>query len=72
MKLDIYINYGGTCEEAFHFYEQHVGGRMSGLVRQRRGVHEAGADAVHESFRHAAGSIRHVVDVVASDVSSMK
>ena len=33
MKLDIYINYGGTCEEAFHFYEQHLGGRMSGLVR---------------------------------------
>ena len=33
MRLDIYVNYRGSCEEAFRFYEQHLGGRMSGLVR---------------------------------------
>ena len=33
MQLDIYVNYRGRCEEAFRFYEQHLGGRMSGLVR---------------------------------------
>ena len=33
MQLDIYVNYRGSCEEAFRFYEQHLGGRMSGLVR---------------------------------------
>jgi PhnB protein len=33
VKLDIYVNYRGTCEEAFRFYEQHLGGRMSGLLR---------------------------------------
>jgi PhnB protein len=31
--LDIYVNYRGTCEQAFHFYEQHLGGRITGLVR---------------------------------------
>lgn len=35
MQLDIYVNYRGRCEEAFRFYEQHLGGRMSGLVRHR-------------------------------------
>ena len=33
MRLDIYVNYRGTCEEAFHFYEQHLGGRITGMVR---------------------------------------
>ena len=33
MKLDIYLNYRGNCEEAFRFYEQHLGGRITGVVR---------------------------------------
>lgn len=33
MTLDIYINYRGTCEEAFRFYEQHLGGKVTGIVR---------------------------------------
>ena len=33
MQLDIYVNYRGTCEEAFRFYEQHLHGRITGLVR---------------------------------------
>lgn len=28
MKLDIYINYPGTCRDAFHFYEQHLDGKI--------------------------------------------
>lgn len=28
MKLDIYINYPGHCEEAFRFYEQHLDGKI--------------------------------------------
>ena len=33
MRLDIYLNYRGNCEEAFQFYETHLGGRITGLVR---------------------------------------
>ena len=33
MRLDIYVNYPGCCEEAFQFYVQHLGGRVTGLVR---------------------------------------
>jgi PhnB protein len=28
MKLEIYVNYPGNCEEAFRFYEQHLGGKI--------------------------------------------
>src|SRR6185312_8846808 len=29
MKLDIYVNYPGTCEAAFRFYERHIGGKIT-------------------------------------------
>jgi PhnB protein len=35
MRLDVYVNYRGTCEEAFRFYEQHLGGRITGVVRHK-------------------------------------
>lgn len=33
MQLDIYLNYRGNCEQAFRFYERHLGGRLTGIVR---------------------------------------
>ena len=33
MRLDIYVNYRGKCEEAFRFYEQHLGGKLGEIVR---------------------------------------
>ena len=33
MKLDIYLNYRGNCEQAFRFYEQHLGGKITGVAR---------------------------------------
>jgi len=33
MKLDIYLNYGGNCEQAFRFYEQELGGRITMMMR---------------------------------------
>ena len=32
MKLDIYVNYPGNCEQAFRFYEQHLGGKITGMM----------------------------------------
>ena len=29
IKLDIYINYPGHCEEAFQFYEKYLGGKIT-------------------------------------------
>jgi PhnB protein len=46
MKLDIYLNYRGNCEEAFHFYEQHLGGKNIWLVRhkEQQGGNQLGKD----------------------------
>lgn len=33
MRLSVYVNYRGTCEAAFQFYEQHLGGRITSLER---------------------------------------
>jgi PhnB protein len=33
MKLHTYLNYGGNCEEAFRFYEQHLGGKIMGMMK---------------------------------------
>jgi len=36
MKLDIYVNYPGTCKEAFRFYEQHLGGKITMMMTHQQ------------------------------------
>jgi PhnB protein len=36
LKLDIYINYPGHCEEAFRFYEQHLGGKITMMMAHQQ------------------------------------
>lgn len=31
-RLDIYVNYPGHCEQAFRFYEQHLGGKITMMM----------------------------------------
>ena len=33
MRMDVYVNYRGSCEQAFRFYEEHLGGRITGIAR---------------------------------------
>ena len=39
MNLHTYLNYGGNCEQAFRFYEQHLGGTITTLIHH--GEHQA-------------------------------
>jgi len=32
MKLDIYLNFPGNCRDAFRFYEQHLGGKITMMM----------------------------------------
>ena len=32
MKLYTYLNYGGNCRQAFEFYVEHLGGRITALT----------------------------------------
>ena len=34
MKLAVYVNYRGTCEEAFRFYQDHLGAVSDGVIRR--------------------------------------
>jgi PhnB protein len=36
IQLDIYVNYPGNCEEAFRFYEQHLGGKITMLMKHNQ------------------------------------
>jgi PhnB protein len=33
MKVNPYLNYGGNCEQAFRFYEQHLGGKIVAMMK---------------------------------------
>jgi len=37
MKLYTYLNYGGNCQEAFRFYEQHLGGKITMMMTHGQG-----------------------------------
>jgi len=41
MRTDIYVNYNGTCEEAFRFYEKHLGGKVTLLTTHGAGPESA-------------------------------
>ena len=45
MNLDIYLNYRGNCEEAFRFYEQHLGGKLTLLQRHADQPNQANVPA---------------------------
>ena len=34
MRLNTFLNFGGNCEEAFRFYEQHLGGEITMMMRR--------------------------------------
>ena len=36
MKLYTQLNFGGNCAEAFRFYEKHLGGKITMLMRQNQ------------------------------------
>ncbi|HXT16537.1 MAG TPA: VOC family protein [Gemmatimonadaceae bacterium] len=34
MHLNTQLNFGGNCEEAFQFYERHLGGKITAMIRK--------------------------------------
>ena len=37
MKLYTYLNYGGNCRQAFQFYEQHLGAKVTSITTHGEG-----------------------------------
>ncbi len=65
MKLYTQLNFGGNCEEAFRFYEKHLGGKITAMMKQSQapGAPEGAGDAII----HAKMNIGNTV-LIANDV----
>ena len=70
-KLDIYVNYRGTCEQAFRSYEQHLGGKITGLVRHGDQPNPRIPTDWHDKVLHGriqiAGSVLMGADIPQSE-----
>ena len=52
-KLDLYLNYAGNCEEAFRFYEQHLGGKIVVMMRHEDHLNPALPPDFGKKIQHA-------------------
>jgi len=50
MKLHTYLNYGGNCEQAFRFYEKHLGGKIITMMTNSQ---QPGATNVSPELKNA-------------------
>lgn len=69
MKINTTLNFGGNCEEAFRFYEKHLGGKVLMIMHQSE---VPGADTTGEAGKavvHARLAIGDTV-LVGNDVPS--
>jgi PhnB protein len=65
MKLYTQLNFGGNCEEAFRFYEKHLGGKIQMMMNQSQAPGaRAGAG---KAIIHARMEIGDTV-LIANDV----
>ena len=68
MKLDVYVNYAGTCQQAFRFYEQHLGGTITMMMTHGEGPHAAGLGTEQRSaILHARINIGNAV-IMGADI----
>jgi PhnB protein len=58
MKMNTYVNFAGTCAEAFRFYAQHLGGTIRMLMTHGEAPDQSRVDpALRNAVLHARISI---------------
>jgi PhnB protein len=58
MKLYTYLNYTGNCPEAFRFYEQHLGGKITMMMTHAQApIPDAGPPNWKDAILHARMNI---------------
>jgi PhnB protein len=68
MKIYTYLNYGGNCEQAFRFYEQHLGGKVTMMMTQSQQPNASNVPPDQkDAILHARMTIGET-DLMASDV----
>jgi PhnB protein len=73
-KLYTQLNFPGTCEEAFRFYEKHLGGTITMMMRQDEapGAPANATKAVIHARMDIAGTVLIGNDVPASIFQKMR
>ena len=74
MKLYSQLNFGGNCAEAFRFYEKHLGGKITMIMRQNEMPNPpaAATDAVIHARMDIAGTVLIGNDVPESHFQKMR
>jgi len=62
MKLDVYLNYAGNCRQAFRFYEEHLGGKITLMMTHGQGPNAANLSVEQkEAILHARIEIGNTI-----------
>jgi PhnB protein len=70
MKLHTYLNFGGNCAQAFHFYEQHLGGKITFIMTYGE---QPNPENVPPDQKHAILHIRMTIgetELMGADVAT--
>jgi PhnB protein len=68
MKLYTYVNYRGNCQEAFRYYEQHLGGKITMMMNHGQGPNpNPGPPEWKDKVLHARMSIGET-ELMGADV----
>jgi PhnB protein len=68
MKLDVYLNYAGNCQQAFRFYEQQLSGKITMMMTHGQGPNAANLPAEQkDAILHARIEIGGTV-VMGADI----
>ena len=67
MKVYTQLNFGGNCEEAFRFYEKHLGGKILTMMRQNQAPGSNATGAAGTAIIHARLGIGDSV-LIGNDV----
>lgn len=74
MKLYTQLNFGGNCAEAFRFYEKHLGGKITMMMKQREmpGAPAGAGDAIIHARMDIGDTVLIGNDVPANVFQKMR
>ena len=68
MRLDVYLNYAGNCQQAFRFYERELGGKITLMTTHGQGPNAANLpDEQKDAILHARIQIGNSV-IMGADI----
>jgi len=70
MKMHTYVNFAGQCAEAFHYYEQHLGGKIGMMMTHGQAPDQSKVTAeMKDAVLHARISVGET-ELLGADIPS--